>query len=187
VRAFLALEIDEAIRDALARAQRTIGDAGAKVRWVAPENLHLTLHFLGEVADEALAEVCDVVAAAAAEVRPFEFRVRGVAPVPPRGRSLRMIWAGVDDPTGRLAELHAALGLALEGLGFRQERRAFRPHITMARVKLARNPDALRRAAAAFAETDFGTRLAEEVVAFSSQLTRSGAVYTAMARAPLGR
>ncbi len=186
MRAFIALEIDDAIRDAVARAQRAIGDADAKVRWVAPANLHVTLHFLGEVADEDIADVCDVVAAAAGEVQPFEFAVRGVAAVPPRGRSLRMLWAGVDDPTGRLVRLQAHLGLALEGLGFRQERRAFRPHITVARVRFARDADAFRRAAAPSAEEHFGTRLAEEVVAFSSELTRTGPIYAPLARAPLG-
>ncbi len=182
MRTFLALDIDDAMRKALAQVvpDRPVG--GAKVRWVAPENLHVTLHFLGEVADERMAEVCDVVEAVAEAGEPFDFTVEGAVCIPPAGRKLRMVWANVTEPTGRLAELHAELGEALEGLGFHQERRAYRPHITLGRVKYARRPDAVRELVAAHGETRFGVSRADSVTAYGSELRRNGPTYTALSR-----
>ncbi|MFW6132293.1 MAG: RNA 2',3'-cyclic phosphodiesterase [Planctomycetota bacterium] len=186
MRTFIALDIDEETRKALAPLERSVPRRGAKIRWTAPDNLHVTLHFLGEVEDERLTELCETIAAAAGEIEPFDFAVEGALCVPAGGRKLRMIWANVAEQTGRLAALHAALGNVLEGLGFRQERRAFRPHITLARVKYARRPEQVRRAVAAHAETRFGTPYADEVVIYTSELTKDGPVYTAAARLPLG-
>jgi len=185
VRTFLALEIDESTRSRLVDAQRQIDTAGAKMRWVAPENLHVTLKFLGEVADRDLAEVAELTAAAAGEVQPFEFDVRGLIAVPAR-RQLRMVWAGVDDPTGRVGRLAGLLEDALVGPGIPAETRALKPHITMARIKHARDPDGLRRQVDALGKEEFGTIAATEVVVFTSELTPSGPIYTPVARAALG-
>ena len=87
VRTFLALDLDEAIRQRLADAQRQIDDPGAKIKWVAPELLHVTMKFLGEVDDAAVANVCELAAGVAALHEPFDFDVRGVTCVPPGGRS----------------------------------------------------------------------------------------------------
>ena len=185
VRTFLALDLDDDIRKGLVAAQRRIGEKDAKINWVARQNLHVTLKFLGDVEDAMLEEVCRLVAEAAGRIETFEFDVRGVIAVPPGGR-IRMVWAGVDDPTGRTAALFAEIEKALAGLGFRHENRRFQPHITLARVKHARDPRALREAAAPLAEQDFGAQRAEHVTVYTSQLTPTGPVYTPAARPPLG-
>jgi len=111
--------------------------------------------------------------------------VAGLLCVPPGGR-LRMIWAGVEDRTGRMAELHGRLEAGLEGLGLPREGRAFRPHITMGRVTRVRQEQALRRQAEALAGEEFGTVEARHVVVFTSDLTPRGPTYTPVAHAPLG-
>ncbi|MBS3734399.1 MAG: RNA 2',3'-cyclic phosphodiesterase [Phycisphaerae bacterium] len=186
MRTFLALDIDAETRKALASLPGNVPAAGAKIRWTEPENLHVTLHFLGEVDAERLTEVCETAVAGAGEVEPFDFAVEGALCVPSGGRKLRMIWAGVVEPTGRLAALHTTLGTALEGLGFRQERRAFRPHITLARLKYANRVEPIRRAVAGYSETRFGTPRADAATIYTSELTPRGAVYTPAARVPLG-
>jgi 2'-5' RNA ligase len=185
-RTFLALDIDECIRDRLVEARRRIDEPGSKIGWVAPRNLHLTLRFLGHVPDESIADVCARAAHAAANVEPFEFHVRGVITVPPRGNQLKMFWIGVQDPTGRLKELHGELEAALAELGLHQEDRAFNPHITLARIRYAKDPQALREAAGAYAAEDFGTQHAGELIVYGSDLRPDGPVYTPLARAPLG-
>jgi 2'-5' RNA ligase len=115
-----------------------------------------------------------------------------------------MIWAGVEDPTGRLVELQAHLAAAMSGLGLRspcgavrrgdrEEERPFRPHITLARIKPqglqgrgGQAAQALRQETKSYADTDFGSQFAEEVVVYGSQLTPRGPVYTPISRAPLG-
>ena len=186
VRTFLALDIDRSIQDRLAEFQQKLAACEAKGRLVAPENLHVTLHFLGDVADEMTAEVCEMVEAVAGQLDPFDFEVKGIRCVPPGGRP-RMIWAGVDDPAGQMASLHEALGEALGGLGVRREERGFKPHLTLIRFKLVRNVTQVHSLAAEHAETLFGTRHAGEVCVYSSQLTPRGPVYSRMAAPPLGR
>ena len=186
LRTFLALEIDEATRDALLKVQGSAGAGGAKINWVERQNLHVTMNFLGDVADDMIAKVCEIAAAVAADFEPFDFEVRGAVCVPPKGRQLRMIWANVDEPTGTLGRLYDGLATAFEGLGFRQEERAFKPHITLARVKYAPNADALRQAVEQLRETGFGQQHADELVVFSSRLTPDGPAYTAIAKVPLG-
>jgi len=186
VRTFLALDIDEATRRRLAEAASGVAVGQAKVKLVAPENLHVTLNFLGDVDDGQLSELCRVVADVAAEVEPFDFTVRAVRCIPPAGR-LRMIWAGVDDPTGRLVLLQKRLSTALASLGFAQERRDYHPHVTLARVRYAGDAQAIREAAGRFAEEEFTRQSAQEVVVYTSRLTPAGPIYSPAAHPPLGR
>ena len=186
IRTFFAIDISEAARDRLAEAQRRMADPAAKVKWVAPELLHVTMKFLGDVADDCLAEVCEAGARAAAEAQPFDFAVRRVVCVPPGGRQLRMIWVGVEYEPGTMDRLAERLENAMEPLGFPREKRKFHPHITLARVKFAEDPSVLRAHAAEFAETDFGTTRADQLVAYSSKLTPAGPIYAPLAKAPLG-
>ena len=185
LRTFLAIDVDDAARERLASVAAALQGGGAKVRPVAAENIHVTLNFLGDVADEALADVCRAVAAVAAAGQPFTFAVRGVRCMPPRGR-VRILWADVDDADGRLAELQGELAGAMSALGFRPDEREYHPHLTIARVKYVSDPRALRGAAGPYADEEFGLQRAERVTTYTSLLTPQGPVYTAAAKAVLG-
>ena len=187
VRTFLAIDLDEDIRQRILAVGREIDVGSAKLRWVADGQLHVTLRFLGDVQDNMVPEVCERAAAATTSVEPFDFAVRGVLPVPPDGRQLRMFWVGIEDVTGRMAALHDALAAALSGMGLKEEARRFQPHVTLARVKFCPDAAACRQAAEPYRQEDFGTQHAAQVVAHSSRLTPRGPVYTALARTPLGR
>ena len=184
-RTFLALPLSEQVVGRLADAQQSLSAAGAQVRWVARENLHLTLKFLGNVEEADTAEVCRLAGEVAAAVEPFDFAVTALEAVPPRG-ALRMIWAGVVEPTGALARLQRSAEDAYEQMGFEKETRPYRPHLTLGRVKSGRNVAELRAAAERFAETDFGTTPAGEVIVFESRLTPTGPIYSPLTRAAIG-
>jgi len=183
-RIFTAVDIDPAVQRKVHAAAGGLPVGDASVNFVAADNIHLTLHFLGEVEDERLMDVHRAVEQAAAGAGALEFDVVGLRAVPPTGR-LRMIWAGVTEPTGRLAALHKAVGHALQQAGFTTETRPFNPHLTLARVKSARNAEAIRAATAAQETVLFGTCRAEEIVVYSSQLTKKGPIYLPMGRAAL--
>jgi len=185
MRTFIAVDLDAPIRSALVEIGRRADVGPAKVKWTAIESLHVTLHFLGELTDAAAAKLCEACRTAAAKVRPFDFDVRRAVSVPPSGRKVRMAWAEVDDPDGRLAELHARLGKVVGALGHRVERRPFRPHVTLARVRFAPDAGGFRQALAAWADAAFGRQHAEQVTVFSSDLTPTGPVYTPLAHLPL--
>jgi 2'-5' RNA ligase len=186
IRTFLALDLDTPIRRAIAASAAELPADGAKVRWVEPHNLHLTLKFLGDVPDADVVNVCRAVEAVADGLDPLTFDVLGLECAPDRG-PVKMIWAGVRDPDGRLADAFGRLETAMEALGFDVERRAFRPHITVGRVRYCANPAALRQGAARLGNQPFGTQYAGGIVVYSSQLTRQGPVYAAMANCRLGR
>ncbi|HAU37127.1 MAG TPA: RNA 2',3'-cyclic phosphodiesterase [Phycisphaerales bacterium] len=189
MRTFLAIDLSEGIRAALAETVaelRTQIAGEAKIAWVEPQNLHVTLKFLGEVEDRVLNDVLAEVSRVCADVAPFEFSVRGVACVPPSGNRLRMLWADVADPTGRMEELHTRLDDALSAMGFSRENRGFQAHITLGRVKFARDVAAVRAVAGPLVDEDFGDGQAEQVTAYTSQLTPDGPIYAPLAHACLG-
>ncbi len=186
IRTFLALDLDAPVRRAIADAAAGLPAGGAKVRWVEPQNLHLTMKFLGDVPDADVVNICRAVEAVAGGLDPPAFDVAGLECNPDRG-PVKMIWAGVRDPSGKLAEAFGELEAALEVLGFDVERRAFRPHITVGRVRYCPNPAALRQAAARLGDEEFGEQNAGEIVVYSSQLARDGPIYAAMAHCRLGQ
>ena len=184
-RTFLALDINDEVRGRVGAAQDSLRSCGGKIRWVAPKNMHVTLCFLGNVADDLLAEVCEAARRIASRHQPFDFDVRGVVCVPPAG-GLRMLWIGVDDSGGAMTRLQADLADALGELGLPKENRRFRPHLTLARVKFTKDASGIRSAAAEQAQTNFGTVRAAQVTVYSSKLSPEGPTYTALAAAPLG-
>lgn len=184
-RIFLAIDIDDGVRERVGAAQDNLRSCGGKIRWVAPKNMHVTLCFLGNMADDLLAEVCEAARRVASEHQPFDFDVRGVVCVPPGGR-LRMLWVGVDEGGGEMTRLQADLADALAELGLPKEKRRFRPHLTLARVKFMKDAGGIRSAAAEQAETNLGTVRAAQVTVYSSKLSPEGPAYTVVAAAGLG-
>lgn len=183
-RTFLALDLDEPIRRHLRRTQQELDAAGAVVRWTAADQLHVTLKFLGDVADADLPGVCEMARQVAGAVEAFDFEVTGVTSAPPAGH-MRMVWVDITDPTGRMADLNDALEEAAAAMGFKRENRRFHPHLTLGRVKSAQRVPELRRAIAAVADTAYGSQGADELVVYASQLTDQGPVYAALARVAL--
>jgi 2'-5' RNA ligase len=187
VRTFIAVEIEEDVRRAAAKLVEELRAAGAEVSWVAPHNMHLTVKFLGDVAAEQIPGVCQTVARAVADIASFDLEVRGVGAFPNTARP-RTIWVGTRAGEAQLASLADRLEAALTQLGFARERRPFRGHLTLGRVRrpgpalAALTPMLNQRA-----ELEFGRSRVHEVVVFSSQLARGGSIYEALLRASLGR
>ncbi len=186
LRMFIAVDLDGHILDGLVQAQKRLAVGGDKVRWTERPNLHVTMKFLGDVLDEDIHEVCQIVSAAAATVQPFDYDVRGLTVSPPHG-PIRMVWGNVEDPTGRMNVLHEELDAALVELGLHEEHRLFRPHITVGRVKHVISPGAFRAAVRSFGDLDFGAAHCDELAVYNSVLTEDGAVYSAICHAPLGK
>jgi 2'-5' RNA ligase len=189
LRLFVALEPPAAVRERLAAVQaalrRGAGRAASEVRWVAPENVHLTLQFLGAVAEERAAAVAGAVAAAASGARPLDLHVRGAGAFPTPRRP-RVLWAGLAGDLDALAALAKDLGGRLAPLGFPPEERLFRAHLTLGRARDPRGARGLEAAVAAAAGADAGAWRAEDLVLFRSHLSPKGPRYEALARAPLG-
>lgn len=184
MRLFVALELPAAHRDALAAVCER-GRRGG-VLWVPPENVHITLKFLGDVPDRLVPSLKDALARVASAAKPFKIAFRGCGTFP-EGRPARVVWIGVAEGAGEAAALAAAVDDALAGFSIPRERRPFRCHATIGRVKDERAgaktaAEKVRRLAG------FQTGAAEvgALVLVSSTLTPEGSVYKEVASFQLG-
>jgi len=185
LRVFLALDLDEPIKSQLLRLQERLASVGADVRWVKSEHIHLTMKFLGDVSDSTAADVCRLCRNVAAEFEPFEFEVRAAGCFANHGLP-RVIWVGVEDPSGSVRRLHERIEKTLAPLGLRRERRAFKPHVTLGRVRSVRNAIELRAEVAKNNHFQAGIAQATEITIYSSQLGPEGPVHTVIGRAGFG-
>lgn len=185
-RLFVALEPPEPVRRRIAAVaeelRRAAGRADA-VRWVPPENVHLTLQFLGAVPEERLPAVEAALRAAAADGGPLSLSLRGAGGFP-NARRPRVVWAGVEGDVAPLAALVAGLGARLAKLGFPPEDRPFSPHLTLGRARDGRGAPGLAGALAHAAGEATPWRVSE-LVLFESHLSPRGPRYEALARVPL--
>lgn len=152
--------------------------------WVAPENFHLTLKFLGGVDEARVTAVAGALHEAAAPHAAFDIEIVGLGAFPSATRP-RVLWAGVRAGHDALAALADAVDGALARLGFPREERAFSPHVTLARVREPRRAPALAGALSAAAAQLFGRVVVREATLMRSQLSPRGARYTPLAAAPL--
>lgn len=186
LRTFIAVDIDEGVRSRAAALQETLARAGVEVKWVEPENLHITLLFLGEVVDKEVPAVCQAVAEVAARHGRFDMSIRGAGCFG-NPRRPRTIWVGVGDGTQELTALHDDLEPPLLALGcYRREDRQYTPHLTLGRVKGERGGDALAAALAKQAGWRGGQVHVKELLVLSSELRPEGPEYTVLSRARLG-
>lgn len=185
MRAFVAIEVSDDLRRSLRRLQERLEPVAKGVRWVKPELVHLTLKFLGEVPDFAAPRACALVGDCAKEVRPFSLTFSGLGAFPSPDRP-RVIWTGAEDDPAVMAELSSALDKALTEVGVGREKRGFRPHLTLGRVRRPRpQPDLALELRKGSGET-FGEVLVTEIVLMQSELRPSGPIYTPLSRHPLG-
>jgi 2'-5' RNA ligase len=189
-RLFVALEPPDAVRRRIAAAavalRRAAGRAADDVRWVAPENVHLTLQFLGAVPETRLADVrAAVAAAAAAAPGAISLEVRGAGAFP-SARRPRVVWLGLGGDLAALEALVRDLGARLAPLGFPPEERAFTAHLTLGRAREGRAGPGLGGALAHAAEAEPFAWRAGDVALVESHLSPRGARYEPLTRSILG-
>lgn len=148
--------------------------------WSRPENVHLTLKFIGEIAQNRIADLSQAAADAVAGFSPFEIQIKDTGSFPKHGMP-RVFWIGVNDPSGRLAQLQAKLDEECLRLGFEKEARAFNPHLTIAR---GRKPQGARALAALHKEAGFTSIqvCVNELSVIRSELSSKGSNYTTISR-----
>jgi len=180
MRVFIAVDLPNELRKELGELERQLKPLTDTARWVAPESIHITLKFIGEV-PEKRAEDIDAALTGLTWI-PFTITVRGVGFFP-GNRSPRVFWAGMEAPT--MQKLAEELDSRMERLGFEKEKRAFRPHITLARARDSRIDSSLVTGSAEYAEHEFGSFTVDRIFLFKSTLKPTGAVYERLKEYPL--
>jgi 2'-5' RNA ligase len=177
MRLFVALEIPSVARENLAALLKSLRAVSPQTRWVRPENLHVTLKFIGEVAETKLAAIRSALAGARSD-QPVTLDFRGLGFFP-NDKHPRVFWAGIE-ASPNLKTLAADIDRAAEKLGIPREQRPFSPHLTLARVEPPGLPEKLRSAIQENAARDFGTLRTSQFQLIESKLKPSGAEYTTL-------
>ncbi len=184
-RLFIAVDISEHARHLAATLIENLRAQfpNVKVGWERPEKLHLTIKFLGATSDELAAKVSNALRAIAQRSQPFELIIsgKGVFPSP---RNPRVLWLGTEDPTGDLAILASEVIDAMAEIGFEPEKRSFKAHVTIARLKEPGSARALvnKHLEIQYSPVDFAVN---QIVLYESQLRPTASVYSKLAIFPL--
>jgi 2'-5' RNA ligase len=187
IRTFIAVELSPRV---LARAGDLIDKlrgADATINWVRPQQMHLTLKFLGDVPDTETPDICRVVSQVASQFEPFEVVCRGAGAFP-SAENPRTLWIGFQDGSEELKELQAAIDDAFKReLGYGTEARGFHPHLTIGRVKHASptGREDLARLLTEHQNFDADLAVVDELVVFASFLDRKGPTHEPLHHAEL--
>jgi RNA 2',3'-cyclic 3'-phosphodiesterase len=192
MRVFVGVELEDAVAAAAAdlgralKAQLATVAPGFTARWVSPGNLHITLWFIGEVAEPRALELAERLREPF-DMAPFQLGLRGCGAFPSSGAP-RVLWIATTEGTDAMRTLYHRLEGRLVPLGFEAERRPYSPHLTIARVKEPGRGSA-RAIRDALARPGFDTGCGVSAVAsvtlFRSRLSPHGAVYEPLLRVPL--
>ena len=191
LRAFIAIKLSEELKGQIGELQaelkrRAFGLDG--LGWVRPEGMHLTLRFLGDIAEDQVAALGAMLRDVAAGLQPFALDARGIGAFPDP-RAPRVIWLGLQgtpESMEALRRMHARIEAGVAGLGFSRESRAFTAHLTLARVRDRRSGAALAKVLAANQDRAVGAFLATSVGLIKSELRPAGATYATLVEVPFG-
>ena len=184
MRAFLAIEPSDEVRASLAALIDRFRRVPAKVSWVRPENLHLTLRFLGDIDRKSLEHLAGGLAAPLSEVDSFRVCAQGVGAFP-NARRPGVIWVGITDPPAPLFKAQSIVEEASRAAGLEAEKRDFKAHITLGRVRDRRPGPELVECLAREKDFETGEFAVHAVSLFSSELTPQSAIHRKLKEFPL--
>jgi len=176
MRTFIAIEIPEKIKKTIERWQAPLKEAPAAVSWVKPGNIHITLKFLGDVEDSRINEIGESVKSAVGSFSPFRLSIEGAGGFP-NLKHPRVIWVGIINEQGELKRLAESVDNEMSSLGFPREKRSFKPHLTVGRVKSQRRIETVTELI--HLNRFYGGEFqVENVIVMKSQLHPAGSIYT---------
>ena len=180
MRLFIAIDIDEknmvALNDLQKQLRSKAGVQAGDVKWVTAKNIHLTIKFLGEVEDDKLTGICNIVKDIAPAHKSFELFVESVGHF--GGRSATVLWVGTGKGTEELLQLQKDLEAKFAADGWPAEERQFSGHLTLARI---RNPKAgfkIAQLSEQYKNFELGVLSVDSISVYKSQLTPDGPIYT---------
>jgi 2'-5' RNA ligase len=189
IRSFIAIELPEAVKLNLSQleVQLKLGRQSS-VKWVAPDSIHLTLKFLGNIVVESTKDIVQAMAEAAQGIPPFRLEVKELG-VFPNLKRVQVAWVGLQGEVDKLGQLQQRLDANLSRLGFAPEGRSFTPHLTIARLRDKASPAERQAFGQLIISTRFeaGMFTADALSLMKSQLTREGPIYSRIDQVALSR
>lgn len=190
LRAFIAVDLPQTIQEAIekqtSRLRQAMGEAS--IRWIPPQNIHLTLKFLGNISASHMDFLKQLLHQTADSHTPFDLQIGGIGSFP-NSKLPRVLWAGIHAPAD-LASLQKNIEAGAARLGYEKEARPFSPHLTLGRVRQGINPRDLQKISAALNGIqigNIGSAHVDAVHLYKSELRPEGSVYTKLFSAPLSK
>ena len=188
-RTFIAVrfsdEVISALDDLQARLKSAVGSR-AKVKWVQPRNIHLTLQFLGDVDVAVLEEMAGFFKEAFSDNPPFEVKLSGLGAFP-SPKKPRVVWVGIPAGAGELKAVSDAVHKVTQAFGFEGEKRPFKPHVTLGRIRDPRKSAGISEGLEKMGVAEVGSCQIDVVHLVASELRPTGPVYTTLDSFHLGR
>ena len=185
-RLFVAIQIGEDVRQNLAALQARLRKCCPNVRWTTPENIHMTLVFLGDAPAEMAPDISAVLAKAVEAIPAFSFGVGELGLFGPV-RAPRIVWVGVNEGAAPLLVLYQSAATQLGTLNLTLETREFAPHLTIGRIKCARDAQGLADAVKAESSPIYGSVRVDSIQLMRSELLPQGVRYQMLSKAVLAR
>jgi len=185
LRCFIAIEIPEPVKKRISEFIDILKKYNVDIRWITPENLHLTLKFLGSTPEVLLPKIRDSLINVVLSHEPFYIKIYTTGVFPSRRRP-RVIWIGVED-SGILKKLKKDVEDSMVLLGYQKEDKEFTPHLTVGRVRSQKRIADLVKELDNFREKDFGSVNVESIKLMKSELKPKGAEHSCLHEIPFGR
>jgi len=176
IRTFIAITLNPDIRETLQKIQSHLRKTGADVKWVNPENIHLTLKFLGDTPVEKLPEIIKILQSTAHSIPSFSFSLTHIGAFP-KPEHPQVIWIGIEQGKADVTRLAQTLEDHLERLGFAKEKRRFDAHVTLGRTRSGFNRFALSKEIKQYRLGQELQQSVDHLVFYKSTLTSHGPIY----------
>jgi len=173
MRAFLGISISDELKHKILEIQKKFSDFD--IKFVEPENLHFNLKFFREISDEQVEGLKKILEEITEKFEPFEIEIKGLG-VFPNKNYIRVIWMGVKEGFNAMTSLAEVIQDSIESIGFFREEK-FVPHLTLGRVRTARNKEELKSLIEELENIEIGRMKVEEIKLFKSKLTPKGPIY----------
>jgi 2'-5' RNA ligase len=184
VRTFVALTLDGSLHGPIQNLIEKLASSGAVVKWVVPHNIHVTLKFLGNVEESRLPDVYAACERAAAGSEPIDLEVKTLGCFPNPNRP-RVVWVGIEQGSEAVGQLQKKVDRELERVGVPREKKKFKAHLTIGRVKNQKDISKLRHLIEEERNIIIGSMRAEKISVMKSKTMPAGPIYTELKAVPL--
>ena len=182
-RLFIAINIP--VSDSIIRFTQKLKEKfkNDRIKWIEFKNFHITLKFLGETPSHLVPDISNTIASITENYTNFEIQIRKFGKFSSMGHA-KVMWLGIDDKSKTLSKISADLNKELELYGFKPEKRNFKAHLTLARIKFIKNEHLLNDLIKTYSDKNFQSILVEELILYQSLLTPKGSVYKILEKFP---
>jgi 2'-5' RNA ligase len=179
IRCFIAIPLSDSLREGISALLDDLKKMNADIRWVRPENVHITVKFLGDIDENVLPAIRETLSKIAASQKSFTVKLSGTGFFPDKRRP-RVVWVDIQEYQG-LKELNEIVEESMVSIGFKREDKHFSPHLTIGRVRTQKNLSSLLEAMETLKGRDFGNIQVRLLSLMKSELKPTGAEYKTMA------